>query len=552
MPAAFDKCVSEGGAVRTVSGPNKEHGLKEGEYVRYCAIGGKTHRGEVHQKKKATNSGADGVSHQHVRIQVGQDGKVETRKWNGRDHLVVPAIMLVEGVLHSSNADHPALALSEEFGIFPQSWDGRPIVFGHPNEDGEAISANSPGIWEDQVIGHLFGSGMKGKKKLRTYMWLDKAKAPKKELEALEKGEAVEVSTGLYALEERTEGQFEGKDYKSIWRNIVPDHLALLPLGSVGACSIADGCGAPRVNTTVTNSTNEAPMAQAQPQQNCAKCEELIQTNTLKALKSFFAKSGLQTNELSDTDKRSAVEMALSEAYDGNGWCMILAMFSDTVVYAHMDPQSYKWEVYQRTYLVAEGGAITLGSDITEVRAETKYVPLVITVEQTTTNSEGIVMSKPNEAVPSGAQPAAQPVVPATPVQAPAATPAAAPIVAAAVDPKKAKSLAELMEMAEPDVKTQLQAIIKVNTDRAAALIKSLEGKVGLDANELKNFSLEQLEKMATKLNGGQPIDYSGAGGGSVAANAAAAVQGADQLDYTPATPVFALNEPAPAKQKAA
>jgi len=293
-------------------------------------------------------------------------------------------------------------------------------------------------------------------------------------------------------------------------------------------------------------------MAQAQPQQNCAKCEELIQTNTLKALKSFFAKSGLQTNELSDTDKRSAVEMALSEAYDGNGWCMILAMFSDTVVYAHMDPQSYKWEVYQRTYLVAEGGAITLGSDITEVRAETKYVPLVITVEQTTTNSEGIVMSKPNEAVPSGAQPAAQPVVPATPVQAPAATPAAAPIVAAAVDPKKAKSLAELMEMAEPDVKTQLQAIIKVNTDRAAALIKSLEGKVGLDANELKNFSLEQLEKMATKLNGGQPIDYSGAGGGSVAANAAAAVQGADQLDYTPATPVFALNEPAPAKQKAA
>jgi hypothetical protein len=520
----------------------------------------------VRKKKKATNSGADGVSHQQVRIQIGQEGKVETRKWNGRDHLVVPAIMLVEGVLHSSNADHPALALAEEFGIFPQGWDGRPIVFGHPNEEGEAISANSPAVWEDQVIGHLFGSVMKGKKKLRTYMWLDKAKAPKKELEALEKGETVEVSTGLYALEEKSEGQFEGKDYKSIWRNIVPDHLALLPIGSVGACSVADGCGAPRVNTT--NSTNEAPMAQAQPQpqQNCAKCEEQIQANTLKALRSFFDKGGLQTNELSDSDKRAAVEAALSEAYDGNGWCMILAMFSTNVVYAHMDPKTYSWEVMQRTYSVAEGGAISLGSDITEVRAETKYVPLVITVEQPTTNAEGNPMSKPNEAAPSGAQPQANAQVPAqpaaapaatpapaaAPVQAPAAQPAAAPLAANAAEPKKAQSLEELMEMADTGVKAQLQAIIKANTDRAAALIKSLDGKIGLDANELKNFSLEQLEKMATKLNGGQPIDYSGAAGGAVQANAAAEVEGQGGLDFTPAQPVFALNEPAPAKQKAA
>jgi len=307
--------------------------------------------------------------------------------------------------------------------------------------------------------------------------------------------------------------------------------------------------------------------AAAQPQQNCAKCAEQVQANTRKALESFFAKSGLQTNELSDTDKRSAVEMALSEAYDGNGWCMILAMFSDTVVYAHMDPQSYKWEVYQRTYSVAEGGAISLGSDITEVRAETKYVPLVITVEQTTTttNVGAENMSKPNEAAPSGAQPAAnaqpavaavaaQPVVPAVaqvPAVAAVAAAGVAPIVAAvaSAEPKKAKSMEELMEMAEPNVKTQLQSIIKVNTDRAAALIKSLENKVGLDANELKSLSLEQLEKMATKLNGGQPIDYSGAGGGSVAANAAAAVQGNGQLDFTPATPVFAENEQVPAKQ---
>ena len=52
MPADFEKCVADGGRVRTVSGPNKEHGLGEGEYVKYCYKDGKSFRGEVHKKKK--------------------------------------------------------------------------------------------------------------------------------------------------------------------------------------------------------------------------------------------------------------------------------------------------------------------------------------------------------------------------------------------------------------------------------------------------------------------------------------------------------------------
>jgi hypothetical protein len=50
MPKAFEQCVENGGKVRTVSGPNKEHGLGSGEYVKYCTIGGKSHRGHVHKK----------------------------------------------------------------------------------------------------------------------------------------------------------------------------------------------------------------------------------------------------------------------------------------------------------------------------------------------------------------------------------------------------------------------------------------------------------------------------------------------------------------------
>jgi len=54
MPADFDRCVKDGGKVRTVSGPSKEHGLKEGEYVRFCSKGGKSYRGYV-QKNHLEN-----------------------------------------------------------------------------------------------------------------------------------------------------------------------------------------------------------------------------------------------------------------------------------------------------------------------------------------------------------------------------------------------------------------------------------------------------------------------------------------------------------------
>lgn len=51
MPAEFDNCIAKGGRVRTISGPNKEHGLKAGEYVRFCTLDGKSYRGEVRRKK---------------------------------------------------------------------------------------------------------------------------------------------------------------------------------------------------------------------------------------------------------------------------------------------------------------------------------------------------------------------------------------------------------------------------------------------------------------------------------------------------------------------
>ena len=50
MPADFDKCVRNGGRVRTVKG--KQYGCKEGQYRHICFLHGESYLGEVKTKQK--------------------------------------------------------------------------------------------------------------------------------------------------------------------------------------------------------------------------------------------------------------------------------------------------------------------------------------------------------------------------------------------------------------------------------------------------------------------------------------------------------------------
>lgn len=51
MPAGFNNCVKNGGQVKTISGPNKKFGLKEGQYCYVCFDKKGMHRGHTKQKK---------------------------------------------------------------------------------------------------------------------------------------------------------------------------------------------------------------------------------------------------------------------------------------------------------------------------------------------------------------------------------------------------------------------------------------------------------------------------------------------------------------------
>jgi len=160
---------------------------------------------------------------------------------NGRDHLVVPCVMMTEGVHHGSMG--PLFYPEDELNKTPGVWNMKPVVVYHPQLNGQGISACDPDIITRQGIGVLMNT--RYDKGLKTECWLEEDKTQAVDdrvLEALEAGTMMEVSTGLFTDHDNTEGEWNGEKYTAVARNYRPDHLAILP-DLKGACSIEDGAG---------------------------------------------------------------------------------------------------------------------------------------------------------------------------------------------------------------------------------------------------------------------------------------------------------------------
>ena len=66
----------------------------------------------------------------------------ETR--DGREYIVVPATLIVPGVLNGSQG--PLLYPLDEIQRTADAWNGMPMVVGHPTENGKPVSARSPAV----------------------------------------------------------------------------------------------------------------------------------------------------------------------------------------------------------------------------------------------------------------------------------------------------------------------------------------------------------------------------------------------------------------------
>jgi hypothetical protein len=178
---------------------------------------------------------------------VGATGVVRTEMFEGREHLVVPLIALMEGVIHAMNAETPEFVPLATLQKAAATWNGRPVTLGHPSRGGVQCSANDPGIRESHGIGTIFNSRVVGTKLLQE-AWIDKAKAKRLDpamLARLVTGEREEVSVGAFVITDGTTGSYRGKPYRAQWLETIGDHLAFLP-GGRGACSVEMGCGTHR------------------------------------------------------------------------------------------------------------------------------------------------------------------------------------------------------------------------------------------------------------------------------------------------------------------
>lgn len=175
-------------------------------------------------------------------------GAVRTAVHDGREHLVVPVVALMDGVIHAVNAATPERVTTATLIKAANSWNGRPLVLGHPVRNGRQCSANDVELLAKHGFGTIFNSRVSGTKLLMD-AYVDPVRAEKvggpEFVQRLRNGEQVEVSVGAFVTTDDVAGTHDGKAYKATWLETVGDHLAFLPNGT-GACSIKMGCGAHR------------------------------------------------------------------------------------------------------------------------------------------------------------------------------------------------------------------------------------------------------------------------------------------------------------------
>lgn len=293
------------------------------------------------------------------RIRVLMSELVRKDTLDGRPHLVVPTILVTEGV-HNGE-----LYPSDELAKYPQSWDGRPVVLDHPESRGRPISANAKDVLEKRKVGLVLNSKydewtVDGQKRngIKSEVWLDIEKCETSDegtrvLTALDDGENIEVSTGLFTDDEDKKGEWNGEKYDAIVVNFRPDHLAILPPGKKGACSWDDGAGMPRVNADKGG----------EPGLFRRWVNRLLGLRDNAEVSHNDLSSQLH-NALNGRKGMDAVPVSPAGAY-------VVDIFDDHFVFERGG------KLFKTSYTVDdEDGTITIGDDETEVRRKVTYQPI--------------------------------------------------------------------------------------------------------------------------------------------------------------------------------
>ena len=526
-------------------------------------------RAEAQAQERAINSRK---ASRHIHALVG--GELRTQSFEGRDHLVVPIVALVEGVIFASNAEAPELVLASELERSASGWNGEPVMLNHPDLSGEKISANDPATLERLQFGRVFNARMEGAA-LKMDAWIDLTKVPKVSgaddvVSRLRAGETVEVSVGAFVDPEEKAGVWKnGKRFTTIWRGIVPDHLALLPDGVKGACSVAMGCGAQRAASAHKGeemkrnarikallAREELPTGDGVLAALCGCTDEQLTALEVAIAEEAELPDLLTLLEMNpedvcdDTMRQMLHESLRSEA----GFMGVDSVFSASkqVIYGVMTGDNVK--LVRRSFELDENGKPKLDKKTEEVKPVTRYEPMTATAadcgcggrqagspaekeEDVKTKKERVValIESGKTCFVAASAPILEQLtedqLKALEDQVVAAQKKEADEKKAAEDEKAAKdkaaaearAAAERKPSSEEDYLAQapesIKAIVADHKARAAArkteLLKTLEGSKqdAYTKTELESMQLDQLEKIARLAVVARPtIDQSGRG----------------------------------------
>jgi hypothetical protein len=307
-------------------------------------------------------------------------GTIRTAVFEEREHIVIPVVALVEGVIWPINAETPELVLAEELAKAPAGWDGRPVMLDHPSFGDTRVSANHPDVLESGMMGRLFNTHMEHKK-LVTEAWIDPLRSKKVGAEQMVEDirnsqEMIEVSVGAFIIPEKKSGIHLGQRFDSIWREIVPDHLAFLPKGKIGACSNEMGCGAPRA-ATVHVFIGGKYLTLSGSEEKMSKDTKRPWREKFAALFSSFR--GAEDEGLGDMDLRAKLEESLRATEPGFLGVDMVFPEASNVIYAVAPKDTV--QLFQRSFSVNSEGVVSLGEEKVEVKPVTRFEPVTAAEE---------------------------------------------------------------------------------------------------------------------------------------------------------------------------
>lgn len=315
-------------------------------------------------------------THHYVQFSAMAGGaEIRTATFGGRPHVIVPVVAMVgNSVVWPMNAKGAEFVPAEELAVAPGGWNGRPCLPLHPSSG--TLSANDPATLEAFQFGMIFNARFDDTdQRLKMEAWLDPERAAvvgadaSAVIERCLANQEVEVSVGAWILAEKTPGVHEGKTYESIWRGIIPDHLALLPEGTAGACSVEMGCGAPRVAS--------ARMVAAEGVRVTKKPGLMARMGRmLEALRSprFAAEEGM-----SDAGLRDALYPLLRATVPAFDWIVEVFPDDSTVIFMAFPEDRTVW--YRQSFSIDPVGAVTLNDDreqVEPIEPPTEWRPVTI------------------------------------------------------------------------------------------------------------------------------------------------------------------------------